>query len=212
MGPVFEVALDCRPTLEKYRLCDTSTAVPNEKNIHHRRYQSVKKALDEFQAVFWLIAVGVVLVVGVYTSFQAVKTWIYPPPTAPIIALPPRPKGLVFLASTGKKPKLTEWYLRADTVMGSRTKRLAWVTINLPDATGKIINHDEWLIATHCETMEMRTLQTTTYKTEGVSATASNTYPFDKAKISYPTPGTGMMAVFKETCKKIYDPDPSNPV
>jgi hypothetical protein len=172
----------------------------------------VKKTLDEFQAVFWLIAVGVVLVVGVYTSFQTVKTWIYPPPAVPIIAISPRPKGSVFLARTGEEPKFTEWYLRADTVMGSRTKRLAWVTIHLPDAKGKIISQDEWLIVSHCETMEMRTLQTTRYKTEGVSATTSNTYPFDKAIISYPTRGTGMMALFKETCKKIYDPDPNNPV
>jgi hypothetical protein len=171
----------------------------------------VKKTLDEFQAVFWLIAVGVVLVVGVYTSFQTVKTWIYPPPTVPIIAIPPRPQGLVFLLDTSEKPEFTKWYLRADTVMGAQAKRLSWVTIHFSDKKGKMVSQDEWLIATNCETMEMRRLKATTYKTkDNGSASSSDTYPFDKAEITYPTPNTGMMAVFEETCKKIYDPNPAD--
>lgn len=173
----------------------------------------MKKTLDEFQAIFWLIAVGVVLVVGTYTSFQTVKTWIYPPPIVPIIALPKRPQGRVYLVETGEKPEIRKWYLRADTVMGSRTKRLSWVTLNHLDKKDKIKSFDEWLIATNCETMEMRTLKSSTYKIKD-NGVASNTYsyPFDKAEITYPTPDTGMMAVFEETCKKIYDPNPNNPV
>ena len=97
--------------------------------------------------------------------------------------------------------------------MGTQAKRLSWVTIQFSDKKGKMVSQNEWLIATNCETMEMRTLKSSTYKNkDNGNASSSYSYPFDKAEITYPTPDTGMMAVFEETCKKIYDPNLGNPV
>lgn len=177
----------------------------------------MNRVVDEFKSLFLIAFFGIVMIVGVYTIFTSIKNWISPPPqirtyVSPDKPKPTRPTGSVYLLLTGEKPEFIKWYLRADTVMGSRTKRLSWVTLNFVDEKDKIKSFDEWLIATNCDTMEMRTLKATRYKeADKGRASIQRELPFEKAEISYPTPETGMMAVYEEACKKTYDPNPNTP-
>ena len=64
---------------------------------------------------------------------KAVKQWLQPKAAIEVAYSPPkptRPIGFVFLSSTGEKGSETDWYLRADTVLGPRERRLFWVTLN----------------------------------------------------------------------------------
>ncbi len=117
---------------------------------------------------------------------------------------PTRPVGFVLLSTTGEGKNRTDWFLRADTVLGPRTKRLFWVTLD----TGKIkekVTQTEMFLSVNCETMEMRTLSSISYKAKNLNAFYSKQYAFDEAEVDYPSPGTGMMASYKEVCKDIYD-------
>ena len=177
----------------------------------------MNKFLDEFKSLFWLSIFGIVLIAGVYTIFTSVKNWISPVPQIRTYAVPKqtkpsRPVGLVHLITTGDEPELTKWYLRADTVMGTRVKRLAWVTIDFSENKKEKYSSDEQFHSINCETMEMRRLSAAYRKQNETKAYFPTDTPYDKAKISYPTPQTGMMALYKEVCKKIYDTNTTSPV
>jgi hypothetical protein len=118
---------------------------------------------------------------------------------------PSRPVGFVYLTSTGGEKKITKWYLRADTVLGPRTKRLFWVKLDYSKDKSKKENWMEMFVAVNCETMEMRALSYASYKIDNENAVFSESHPFDKAKVEYPVPNTGMMASYKEVCKGVYD-------
>jgi|694.fasta_scaffold56734_5 hypothetical protein len=177
----------------------------------------MNKFLDEFKSLFLIASLGIVMIVGVYTIFTSIKNWISPPPqirtyAAPKQIEPSRPVGLVHLITTGKEPTLNKWYLRADTVMGSRTKRLAWVKIDFAENKTEKYSSDEQFHSINCETMEMRRLSAAYRKRNDTKAYFSVETPYDKAEISYPSPNTGMMALYKEACRVIYDNNPTSPV
>lgn len=175
-----------------------------------------KKRWDSFwELVLGLVGLFLVVSLGIWISGAAidmVKGWFksdsavigapsdnYTPPK------PSRPRGLVHLATTGEEKKPTYWYLRADTVLGPRTKRLFWVNLDYSKNKSEKYNRMEMFIAVNCETMEMRVLSSASYKTNVSTAFFPENYAFDKAKVEYPVPNTGMMASYEEVCKEVYD-------
>jgi hypothetical protein len=157
-----------------------------------------------------LAVLAIPLVVGTHGIYKAVVGWGNPTPSvrtnvAPTPPKPLRPVGLILLSKTGEEGKITKWYLRADTVMGPRTKRLFWVSLDLTEDKASKYESDEQLHSVNCETMEMRRLKSTYYKKNDETGYFVKSDPYDKAEVNYPTPGTGLMALYKEVCKDVYD-------
>lgn len=165
---------------------------------------------------FWDLVLGLVglvfiisLAAWVFSGISGViKGWFKPQSAVLSSYTPPkpsRPVGFVHLTTTGEEKKPTEWYLRADTVLGPRTKRLFWVNLDYSKNKSEKFNRLEMFIAVNCETMEMRVLSSASYKSGNPNAFYPENYAFDKAKVEYPIPSTGMMASYKEVCKEVYD-------
>jgi hypothetical protein len=176
----------------------------------------MNKILDEFKSLFLISIFGIVMIVGVYTIFTSVKNWISPPPkirtyVSPTQIKPSRPVGLIYLLETGYKQDTAKWYLNADTLIGSRTKRLVWVKLDLSEKKDKEYSTIEQLFSLNCETMEMRILKKITTKKSDMFPFVEFEYPYEKADVVYPSPNTGWMGLFKEACKKTYDPNPNTP-
>lgn len=171
-----------------------------------------KKKLKSFWDLV-LGLVGIVFILGlagwVLSGISGViKGWFKPQSAVLSSYTPPkpsRPVGLVHLTTTGEEKKSTEWYLRADTVLGPRTKRLFWVYLDYNKDKSEKDSRTEMFLAVNCETMEMRELSSASYKSGTPSPSFSVHYAFDKAKVEYPIPRTGMMASYNEVCKEVYD-------
>lgn len=181
---------------------------------------TLKNRIEKGWRSFWELVsglIGLAFIIGITVwaggaVVDAVKSWFktdnvaslspvasYSPPK------PSRPVGLVNIATTGEDTKPTVWYLRAETVLGPRTKRLFWVNLDYSKNKSAKFARMEMFVAVNCETMEMRVLSHASYKAKNPNAFFPENYAFDKAKVEYPVPDTGMMASYKEVCKDVYD-------
>jgi hypothetical protein len=157
-----------------------------------------------------LAILAIPLLVGIHSIYKAVVGGGVSPPSvrtdlAPTPPKPVRPSGLILVSKTGGEGEITKWYLRAETVMGPRTKRLFWVSLDLSEDKSSKYESDEQLHSVNCETMEMRRLKSTFYKKNDEQGYSVKSDPYDKAEVNYPTPSTGLMALYKEVCKDVYD-------
>ncbi len=170
-----------------------------------------EKLWEQILVWFWILVIiaGFVWVAGAVT--RTVKQWLKPDQVDVEKYAPPkpaRPTGFVFLASVGDEGSETQWYLRADTVLGPRQKRLFWISLNFEKNKKPQNKRSEYLYAINCETTEYRSLKWASYKTDSTDAYDVGVVAYDKAEADYPVPNTGVMAAYKEVCKSVYDPIP----
>lgn len=188
---------------------DDDTANTTWKNRLEKGWSSFLELVSGL--IGFAMIVGITVWVG-GAVVGAVKGWFktdnpatLSPAALDIPPKPSRPVGFVHLATTGDDKKPTYWYLRADTVLGPRTKRLFWVNLDYSKNKSEKFTRMEMFIAVNCETMEMRMLSSASYKANNSNAFYPENYAFDKAKVEYPVPNTGMMASYEEVCKDVYD-------
>jgi hypothetical protein len=126
-----------------------------------------------------------------------------PKPPAPLYVANSRPTGSILAATS---PSGTRYFVMAESVRGSQTERLGWVSMDHSQDKSRPQRTSKELYIVNCETGAYRNPSFAAYDAEGEVKYNWDESDDDKAKVKYAIPETVGGSVVSSLCDPRYDP------